>query len=289
MRQQIFPRLIDASKSPEQLERDTIVEYMRSPLLQTRLETTELSIKHHKSIGTNLHEFFHGKKDKKKLSIEYVGDYVSTQYDIDNVRLRTILRTEHLSEERLNELGMESWYFIHANSQGEEKSNVERLIRRRISVKEEEVDIDGDDNTSCSDEGIDVASELNSLPAPSETNEVDLADYFLDSNEPLHLGRPIRLKEHQRDMKARVWMSSADLLKSDKDEDKEKKGKVFPLSVQDMVTLLEVLDLGHDTPLDGNQGQNETQRPIHQLKEFIKGSLPPGFPVRIGKYFLPNL
>ncbi|KAF9206491.1 hypothetical protein BGZ49_002359 [Haplosporangium sp. Z 27] len=154
-----------------------------------------------------------------------------------------------------------------------------------VQYEEEEEDSD--------DEEIKVEYR-ESLPAPSPPT-ITFEEYFDKSKQgELHLGRPLEQKESRKTFGATLWMydnnnpsslapgttahknSSSTSIASQKDGAPKVAPPKFPLTIEKILPLLEVIGM-------------DNNRLVGKLKEFLEYQLPPGFPIRANIPVFPSL
>lgn len=108
---------------------------------------------------------------------------------------------------------------------------------------------------------------------PPPPSSVTLDQYFDSaSNDHMHLGRPITKKEWKHSMKATLWMAKTKESFENSEDSTLPTGSAeeptFPLNINHIMPFLEVASLSSNQLVD-------------KLKDFLRFSLPPGFPIQL--------
>ena len=190
----------------------------------------------------------------KKDKIEQLNGYLCHFFDINNLFIVTKLRVEHLSDEELKrreekqqkiKKQLSSGAIISSTTTSDNQKSPSTTL---VTPSNTSDDIRGLDEIEMEDE-IEYRP---SLPPPPK-NTVPWDEYInSQAGSAPCIGRRIKSKESKKEFKAQVAMSQE-----------------FPLSVSDLDKLLDAL-----VPL----------AKFRKLKEFINVKMPPGFPVKIGKF-----
>eukprot|EP00123_Amoebidium_parasiticum_P009857 comp19749_c0_seq1/m.23586 comp19749_c0_seq1/g.23586 ORF comp19749_c0_seq1/g.23586 comp19749_c0_seq1/m.23586 type:complete len:469 (-) comp19749_c0_seq1:568-1974(-) len=164
---------------------------------------------------------------------ETIGPYSTDVYSVENCVAVMRKRKEHLSEEDLKR----------------RKQALSQMRRVTESEKSLSANLSGDPPKP---------QHRQSLPPPPPPPITEEEYFNPSSTSPVHLGRPINLKETRKALYPKVWMAES-----------------FPLATDTVLKILQIVA--------------PSNRHFDKLASFIDAHLPPGFPIRLDIPIFPTI